>query len=70
MKAALVPLLTLAALAGNIVSAQPIRELPYSPSLDTTSIDTAVNACDDFYRYSRGNWIKKNPIPPDQASWN
>jgi len=33
-------------------------------------MDRSVDACTDFYRYSCGNWIKKNPIPPDQARWN
>ena len=26
--------------------------------------------CVDFYTYSCGGWMKKNPIPPDQASWS
>jgi len=48
----------------------PLTALPYSPSLDTTSMDRSVNPCTDFYRYSCGEWIKKNPIPPDQSSWD
>jgi putative endopeptidase len=24
----------------------------------------------DFYHYSCGNWIRKNPIPPDQSRWD
>ncbi|HLK18135.1 MAG TPA: M13 family metallopeptidase [Bryobacteraceae bacterium] len=48
----------------------PLTALPYSPSLDVTSMDRTVDPCVDFYRYSCGAWIKKNPIPPDQSSWD
>ena len=44
--------------------------LPYSPSLDVTSMDRSVDPCVDLYRYSCGGWQKKNPIPPDQTSWS
>src|SRR5581483_12284632 len=44
--------------------------LPYSPSLDVTSMDRSVHPCDNFYEYSCGGWQKKNPIPPDQTSWS
>ena len=44
--------------------------LPYSPSLDVTSIDKSTDPCVDFYQYSCGGWQKKNPIPPDQTSWS
>src|SRR5689334_17689593 len=44
--------------------------LPYSPSLDVTSMDRSVDPCENFYEYSCGGWQKKNPIPPDQTSWS
>jgi len=38
-------------------------------SLDLNAIDKTANPCVDFYQYACGSWIKKNPIPPDQARW-
>jgi len=49
-------------------SAEPV--LPYSPSLDLTSMDKSIDPCVDLYTYSCGGWQKKNPIPPDQTSWS
>jgi putative endopeptidase len=47
----------------------PYHVLPYTPSLDVTSMDRSVDACEDLYTYSCGGWQKKNPIPADQSSW-
>jgi len=72
------PFLALAAaafLAPSIVSgqqpaAQPFDAMPYSPSLDVTSLDRSVDPCTDFYKFTCGGWQKNNPIPADQASWS
>ena len=40
------------------------------PVLDVSAMDKTVDPCVDFYTYSCGGWIKKNPIPPDQSSWS
>ena len=33
------------------------------------NIDPAVSPRDDFFRYAGGEWLKRNPIPNDQATW-
>ena len=33
-------------------------------------MDKSVDPCADFFTFSCGGWIRKNPIPPDQSSWS
>ncbi len=54
--------------AGDEMS--PLTELPYSSGLALSSMDRAVDPCEDFFLYSCGGWIRKNPIPPDRAAWD
>jgi putative endopeptidase len=49
---------------------QPLTEMPYSPSLDLTSLDRSVDPCVNFYEFSCGGWKKLNQIPADQATWD
>lgn len=49
---------------------KPLAELPYTPSLEPAFMDRSADPCVDFYTYSCGGWMKKNPIPPDQARWS
>ncbi len=49
---------------------RPIQAMPYSPSLDVTSLDRSVDPCVDFYKFSCGGWQKNNPIPADQSGWS
>ncbi len=51
-------------------AAKPLASMPYSPSLDSTSLDRSVDPCVDFYRFSCGGWMKDNPVPADETSWS
>ncbi len=53
-----------------VPSVEPLTKMPYSPSLDLTSLDRAVDPCVDFYKFSCGGWMTRNPIPADQAGWS
>ncbi|MGA9507856.1 MAG: M13 family metallopeptidase N-terminal domain-containing protein, partial [Candidatus Sulfotelmatobacter sp.] len=63
---------SLVALLISLASAQQTAPVSskHEPALDVTSMDRTVDPCVDFFRYSCGGWIKTNPIPPDQSSWD
>src|SRR6267142_1665146 len=54
----------------SIAKAQQPTAAKPQPALDVTSMDRTADPCVDFFAYSCGGWIKNNPIPPDQSSWD
>ena len=39
------------------------------PGFDVNALDPSVNACIDFYQFSCGGWLARNPVPADRARW-
>src|SRR5688572_3205839 len=72
MKTTLAALLLASCALGVAAAAPetPLHELPYTPGLDVKAMDRSIDPCVDFYQYSCGGWMKANPIPADQASWD
>src|SRR5438874_4625345 len=60
-------LIVVALLSTVICGQNPQNSLPV---LNVSSMDKSMDPCVDFFEYSCGGWIKKNPIPPDQTSWS
>lgn len=40
-----------------------------SAHFDVAGMDTSTAACNDFYQYANGGWLKANPIPAAYPAW-
>ncbi len=43
--------------------------LAQSGGFDTSRMDTSADACNDFYQYANGTWLKNTKIPAEYPSW-
>ncbi len=55
------------ATAASAKDSKPIEVYVPIPGFDTTSLDTTVDPCNDFYKFSCGKFAANHPIPADQA---
>src|SRR5690348_4300978 len=44
-------------------------DAPMQSGIDKSNFDTAVKPGTDFFMHVNGDWLKKNPIPPDYTRW-
>src|ERR1700734_54442 len=69
------PILPLIALSGALStqafcqSSSPSTAAPELRVFDPSMVDTSIDPCNNFYRYSCNGWFKRNPLPPDQTSY-
>ena len=40
-----------------------------SKGFDTKRMDTSTNACDDFFQYANGTWLRTTEIPASESRW-
>ncbi|HEY4660695.1 MAG TPA: M13 family metallopeptidase, partial [Terriglobales bacterium] len=45
------------------------QQAPSLDHFDAKSVDSSVDPCTDFYKYSCNKWIEKNPVPADEVFW-
>ncbi|HRH46061.1 MAG TPA: M13 family metallopeptidase, partial [Pyrinomonadaceae bacterium] len=46
-----------------------INSFAQTKAFDTSRMDTSADACEDFYQYANGGWLKNTEIPASQARW-
>lgn len=49
--------------------AQQKQTSPKILPLNPANIDTSANPAANFYLYANGDWLKRNPIPPEYSRW-
>ena len=63
------PIIVVLALAVTAATGAQTPSTDAWRGVDLKGMDTTAKACQDFYQYANGNWLKDNPIPADRSSW-
>jgi putative endopeptidase len=53
----------------NTAPLPPIKAASQLHVFDPSLIDTTVDPCNNFYRFSCNGWFKRNPLPADQIGY-
>jgi putative endopeptidase len=56
-------------MAGFVLYSFTLGAMAQTKAFDVSRMDTTADACDDFFQYANGNWVKNTPIPPSQSRW-
>ncbi len=57
------------AAALSVVISFSLSAIAQSKGFDTGRMDTSAEACNDFYQYANGTWLKNTKIPAEYPSW-
>ncbi|HVA01039.1 MAG TPA: M13 family metallopeptidase [Terriglobia bacterium] len=55
--------------AGNGQSAAPAETEPVIKAFNVNMLDKNAKACVNLFQFADGEWLAKNPIPPEYPSW-
>jgi predicted metalloendopeptidase len=57
------------AFVARSASTNAAEEKQAAQGYDPADLDRTCRACDDFFQFAVGGWLKRNPIPEDYSSW-
>ena len=52
-----------------LLAAMSMSVLAQSKAFDTKRMDTSVDACEDFFQYANGTWLRTTDIPASESRW-
>lgn len=52
-----------------LLAAAAVAQPPLSSGIDTAAMDRSCKPCNDFWRFTNGGWVDKNPIPARYSNW-